>query len=46
MKKLFFVFVVLFSALFFSCASSSIVSKEYSFITEYDDIRNVTFITH
>ena len=46
MKKLFFVFVVLFSALFFSCVSSSIVSKENSFITEYNDIRNVTFITH
>lgn len=46
MKKLFFVFVVLFSAFFFSCASSSIVSKDGAFITEYDDVRNVTRITH
>ena len=47
MKKLFFVFAVLFSAFFCSCVSStSIVSKDGAFITEYDDIRNVTFITH
>lgn len=47
MKKLFFVFAVLFSAFFFSCvSSSSIISKDGAFSTEYDDIRNVTFITH
>lgn len=42
MKKLLFVLLVVLSLV--GCASTS--ASEDSFITEYDDIKNVTYITH